>query len=58
VLTSKNRYVSIWSMRAYDNKQAKVAHRTAGGLSLRALNLLILGSLIVLLLLSQGAGSG
>jgi hypothetical protein len=45
-------------MRAYDYKQAKVAHRTAGGLSLRALNLLILGSLIVLLLLSQGAGSG
>jgi len=42
-------------MRAYDNRQAKVAHRTAGGSSLRALNLLILGSLLVLLIL-QGAG--
>jgi len=29
-----------------------------GGLSLRALNLLALGSLLVLLILSQGAGSG
>ena len=45
-------------MHANDNRQLKVAHRIAGGLSLRALNLLILGSLIVLLLLSQGAGSG
>ena len=58
LLTSKIRYVFIQSMRTHDNKQAKVAHRTAGDLSLRALNLLLLGSLLVLLILSQGAGSG
>ena len=43
-------------MHANDNRQIKVAHRIAGGLSLRALNLLLLGSLLALLIV-QGAGS-
>jgi hypothetical protein len=43
-------------MQANDNRQLKVAHRIAGGLSLRALNLLLLGSLLALLIV-QGAGS-
>ena len=45
-------------MRAYHNSQAKVAHRTIGGLSVRALSLLALSSSILLLILIKGAGSG
>jgi len=65
LLTSKFRYVSIWRMHARNVSVTKVAHRVFGGLSARKLNvenrglsLLILVSIIVLLIIGRGAGTG
>ena len=58
VLTSKFRYVFIESMHAQQVNLNQTAIRLFDGLSLRALNLLGLTSLLALLILSQGAGSG
>ena len=65
MLTSKIRYVFIRSMRARNVSVTKVAYRVLGGLSAhrlnvenRGLSLLILVSLIVLLLIGRGAGTG
>lgn len=49
-------------MHARERSQVKAAHRTFGDLSARALNraleLLLLGSLLALLIADFGAGSG
>jgi hypothetical protein len=60
LLTKKICYVFILSMRVQTNSMVKAARRTAGGLSVRGLNisLLILLSIIVLLLIGRGAGTG
>lgn len=58
VLTSKIRYVFIDVMHAQRVNLTQTAIRHFDGLSLRALNLLGLASLLALLILSQGAGSG
>jgi hypothetical protein len=58
VLTSKFRYVFIEAMRAQPAKLTQTAIRYIDGLSLRALNLLGLASLLALLILSRGAGTG
>jgi len=65
LLTSKIRYVSIRSMYARNVNVIKVSHRIAGSLAARKLNVdkrglsvLILISIIVLLILGRGAGTG
>jgi len=60
LLTSKFRYVVIPRMRARNIKVSKVASRVSDGLLARKLNisLLILISLIVLLIIERGAGTG
>ena len=65
LLTSKMRYVFIQCMHARNVSVTKVAHRILGGLTARKLNvdnrglsLLILISLIVLLIIGRGAGTG
>ena len=58
LLTSKSCYVFIRSMHAQSKYQSQVANPVFNGLNLRALNLLALASLLGLLILSQGVGSG
>jgi hypothetical protein len=65
LLTSKIRYVFIQCMRARKLSMTKVTHRVLGGLPARKLNvenrdlsLLILVSIIVLLIIGRGAGTG
>jgi hypothetical protein len=65
LLTSKIRYVPIWSMRARYKSLTKATRRVGVGLPVRVLNvdsrgfsLLILLSLLALLILGRGAGSG
>jgi hypothetical protein len=65
LLTSKIRYVFIHGMHVRNVSVIKVAHRVTGGLSAHKLNvenrglrLLILVSLIVLLIIGRGAGTG
>jgi hypothetical protein len=59
-LTSKFCYVFIQNMHARANNMVKAVHRTAGDLSARSLNtgLLALASLILLLIIGKGAGTG
>jgi hypothetical protein len=59
-LTSKFCYVFIRNMHARANTMVKAVHRTAGELSVRHLNtgLLVLASLILLLIIGRGAGTG
>jgi hypothetical protein len=60
LLTSKIRYVFIQCMHARNANVTKVAFRVFGGLAARRLDpsFLILASLIVLLIIGRGAGTG
>ena len=58
MLTSKFRYVSIEPMRNRAPKTKVLTIRSAESRIMRAVSLLGLASLIALLLISQGAGSG